>query len=87
MSTELLGAYTPYTCDISAEAKKAFSEAMEGFVGVSYTPVAVSSQVVAGMNYHFFCNTVSATRFPIKGTAIVSIYAPLNGEAHITHIQ
>ncbi len=87
MSTQLVGAYSPYTCEISAQAKQAFSEAMKGILGVSYSPVAVSSQVVAGMNYNFFCNTVSATRYPNQGSAIVSIYAPLKGEAHITHIQ
>ena len=87
MSNQLIGAYTPYTSDISQEAKNAFNQAMKGLIGVTYTPVAVSTQVVAGMNYHFFCNSEAATRMPLYGTAIVSIYAPLDGSAHITHIQ
>ena len=87
MSDQLLGAPSPYTCDISAEAKEAFEQAMHGFVGVTYSPVAVSTQVVSGMNYKFFCNTESATALPVRGAAIVTIYAPLGNPAHITHIQ
>jgi hypothetical protein len=87
MSEQLVGAYTPYTCEVSSAAKKAFEQAMEGFVGVKYTPVAVSSQVVSGTNYKFFCNAEKATAMPVNGAAIVSIYAPLEGPAHITHIQ
>ncbi|MXN92010.1 hypothetical protein GR160_12315 [Flavobacterium sp. Sd200] len=68
-------------------AKKAFKEAMEGLLGVQYTPVAVSQQLVAGLNYRFFCNAKPATQYPFNGAAIVSIYKPLNGEAHITGIQ
>lgn len=84
---KLAGAYSPYTCEISAEAKKAFIEATKGLVGVRYLPVAVSTQIVAGVNYKFFCNTQAATVMPLYGAAIVSIYAPLKGAAHITHIQ
>ncbi|WP_298417924.1 hypothetical protein [uncultured Kordia sp.] len=86
MST-LPGGYSPYTCNISDEAKKAFAQATKGLVGVRYSPVAVSTQVVSGVNYKFFCNTEAATIMPINGAAIVSIYAPLKGDAHITHIQ
>lgn len=83
----LVGAFTPYTSEISKEAQAAFDEAFNGFVGVSYAPVAVSQQIVAGINYNFFCNTKSATRFPEEGAAIVSIYKPLEGAAHITNIK
>lgn len=83
----LVGAFSPYTCKISDEALIAFKEALDGIVGVDYTPVAVSQQVVAGMNYHFFCNSVYITEHPINGAAIVSIYKPLEGKAHITNIK
>ncbi len=85
--SNLVGAFSPFTCDISKEAQAAFDEAMTDFVGVRYTTVAVSQQVVAGMNYNFFCNSVAATRFPINGSAMVSIYKPLQGDAHITGIK
>ena len=89
MSDQLLGAYSPYTCEISKEAKEAFAQAIRVILGVEYSPVAVSSQVVAGMNYKFFCNTKSVTLYPKNGAAIVSIYAPLPGQgsAHVTYIQ
>ncbi len=83
----LVGAYSLYTCKISTEAKKAFEEAIAGLVGVNYSPVAVSIQIVAGTNYHFFCNATPVTAKPINGAAIVSVFAPLEGEAHITKIQ
>jgi hypothetical protein len=87
MSNQLLGAFSPYTCKIPNEAKDAFNEAMKNFVGVVYEPIAVSQQVVAGMNYHFFCNTESVTPYPVSGAAIVSIYKPLNEGAIITNIK
>jgi hypothetical protein len=87
MSNQLLGAFSPYTCKIPNEAKDAFNEAMKNFVGVVYEPIAVSQQVAAGMNYHFFCNTESVTPYPVSGAAIVSIYKPLNEGAIITNIK
>ena len=75
----LVGGWTDYSCEISAEAKKSFDEAMKGLVGVTYTPVAVASQLVAGMNYSFFCNTVVSDREGTKGAAIVPVFQPLEG--------
>ncbi len=86
-SSNLVGAFSPYSCKISGEAEGAFKEALNGILGVTYSPVAVSQQVVAGMNYKFFCNTQAATRYPNNGAAIVSVYKALTGPAHITHIQ
>jgi hypothetical protein len=85
--TTMLGAYSPYTSEISDEAQTAFNEALKDLLGVKYKLVAVSQQVVAGMNYHFFCNTESVTRFPVNGAAIVSVYNPLKENAHITNIR
>lgn len=87
MKSQLLGAFSSYTCNISSAAKKTFEEVMEGFIGVEYVPVAVSTQVVQGCNYKFFCNATSSTNPVITGAAIVSVYAPLEGAPHITHIQ
>ncbi len=86
-TTNLVGAYTPYTSKISNEDQKAFDEAFKNFTGVRYSPVAVSKQLVAGTNYKFFCNTETVTLYPVDGIAIVSIYKPLDGEAHIIGIQ
>ena len=81
------GGWSPYSCNINSEANAAFKEAMGRIIGVTYSPVAVSQQVVAGMNYHFFCNTEASTRYPVTGAAIVTIYKELSGEAHVTNIK
>ena len=87
MSNTLAGGFTPFTGEISTSAQESFNKAFQGFVGIGYSAVAVSSQVVAGTNYKFFCNTSLVTPNLIPGIAIVSIYVSLEGEAHITHIQ
>lgn len=81
----LVGAWTEFACKIDEQAKKAFKEAMQ-LVGVSYTPVAVSQQLVAGMNYRFFCNSKVVKPYSLNGAAIVSIYKPIEGQAHVTSI-
>lgn len=87
MSNQILGAYGPFSSKIDDQATKAFSEAVEHFVGVQYSPVAVATQVVAGLNYAFFCNA----QIPGLGNSIypamVNVYQPLDGSAVITHIQ
>ena len=86
-NSNLVGAFSPYTSEINKEAQAAFNEGTKDLLGVKYSAVAVSQQVVAGMNYHFFCNAKSATEYPVNNAAIVSIYKPLTGEAHITNIK
>ena len=49
--------------ELSAEAKAAFDKAMEGLMGVNYTPVALlGTQLVSGTNYSILAE---ATRSPI----------------------
>lgn len=76
----LVGGWSTFSCNISGEAKQAFEEAMEGFVGVEYTPVAVAEQVVAGMNYSFFCNAKVVYPNAPNQAAIVNVFKPLGGE-------
>jgi hypothetical protein len=82
-----MGAYGPFSSEIDQQAKAAFSEAIEHFVGVGYQPVAVASQVVAGTNYAFFCNAKPVYPGANSYPAMVTIYKPLNGPAGITHIE
>ena len=65
-----------------------FNEAMEGLVGVGYTPLSVQSQLVKGVNYRFLCNATTVTREPKTFQAMVTVYKPLPGEgkAYITAI-
>ena len=89
MSTEIkrtiLGGWTSYEA-LTAEDSKVFNEALKGFVGVTYTPNEVSTQVVAGTNYRFKC-TASIPPSDVVWEAIVEIFQPLGNEKpHITGI-
>lgn len=84
--TILAGGWSEYSC-VNEQQKEAFEEAMEGFVGKTYSPVACASQVVAGMNYKFFCNVTMPQVVPIRSQAIVEIFKPLEGKAQIHSIR
>ena len=75
-----LGGWSAFSSDISKDAQEAFDQAMKGWAGGEYTPVAVAQQVVAGMNYAFFCNSVSGEQRPTRSAAMVYIYQPLPGQ-------
>lgn len=79
-----VGGWSPYH-PLTAQDKAVFDEAMNGFVGVKYTPNAVSTQVVAGTNYRFKC-TASMPPSEVVWEAIVEIFQPLNGKPYVTGI-
>ncbi len=81
----VVGGWTAYH-PLTAEDRKVFDEAMEGFVGVTYTPNEVSTQVVAGTNYRYRC-TASMPPAMVVWQAIVQIYQPLDGKPYITDIH
>ena len=81
------GAYTPFSAEIDAEAAAAFEQAMAGLLGVDYQPVAVAHQVVAGINFAFFCNATTVYPGASPYPAMVHIYRNLEGQAAITNIQ
>lgn len=78
------GGWSKYSTNISSEAKAAFEEALRGFTGVNYVPVAVAEQVVAGKNFRFFCNAQNVIPNATNYAAIVSVFKPLDGGAKIT---
>jgi hypothetical protein len=81
------GGWTPYSCVISPEAKKVFDTALKGLTGVGYTPVAAATQVVAGINYSFFCNANGVYPNAPNEAAMVLIYAPPNKPPQIISIK
>ncbi|QUJ66956.1 hypothetical protein KDD30_12695 [Photobacterium sp. GJ3] len=81
-----VGAYSPFKDQLSSEAKLAFDEAFQGFVGVKYQPVAFAQQVVNGVNFKFFCNAEVVIPGSVTYPAMVTIYKPREGRASITHI-
>ena len=86
-SEVMVGAFTPFTTEISQNEKKIFEEATKGIVGVGYSPIAVSRQVVSGTNYDFFCNARAVYPDAPTFAVMVRIYAPLQGEPHLQFIS
>ena len=85
MEKTICGGWTPYHA-LTVADKSVFDEALKGFVGVTYTPNSVSTQVVAGVNYRFKC-IASMPPSEVIWEAIVEIFKPLNGGTpHITGI-
>ena len=80
----VVGGWSPYH-SLTAQDKAVFDEAMKGFVGVTYTPQTVSTQVVAGTNYRYKC-IASMPPAQVVWEAIVEIFQPLNGAPYITGI-
>ena len=83
----IVGAYTPYSSKISKQDEKVFNAALKGITGVNYTPIAVATQVVEGMNYRFFCNAKDVYPNSINEAALIEIYQPLKGEPKICQIK
>lgn len=73
---------------VPSAAKKAFKKATEGYVGVTFTPLALlGTQVVSGKNYKFLCRGVAAD---ISGTASlyeVVVYQDATGKCKITECE
>jgi hypothetical protein len=81
MSTIVPGGWSAYSAKISEEAISAFAEALKGHVGVNYTPLAVASQVVNGVNYHFLCDAQIVYPNAPHYAAFIQVYKPAGGHA------
>ena len=72
---------------LSDEAQSAFEKAMEGLVGVNYTPVALlGTQLVNGTNYSLLCEASAVTPNAPAYYAVVTVYESLAGEAEVRNI-
>ncbi|PAJ76375.1 hypothetical protein CJF42_00290 [Pseudoalteromonas sp. NBT06-2] len=87
MKNQLPGGFSQFNCKIDEEAKASFADAFEHIVGVDYQPIAVATQVVAGLNYAFFCNATVVYPGAVSYPAIVHIFRSLDGKSAITNIQ
>ena len=77
----------PETVDMTEEATRIFSKAMEGLVGVDYEPLALlGTQLVSGTNYCFLCRGTVVYPGAQPYCALVYIYEDLQGAASITEI-
>lgn len=80
----LVGGWTAFH-PLTPEDQKVLDEAMNGFVGVIYTPFEVSTQLVNGTNYRFKCDA-SIPPADVVWQAIVEIYQPISGQPHVVGI-
>ncbi len=72
---------------IDETSREAFDKAMEGFVGVSYTPVAqLATQLVAGTNVCLLCEAQGVYPDTQPSYALVYLYRDLQGGARIQSI-
>jgi len=84
-SVETLCGWSPFK-PLDQECRNVFNEAMKGLVGVAYTPIEVSTQLVNGVNYRFRCEARIITPNAPKYIALVEIHQPFNGLPIITNI-
>lgn len=71
---------------LTAEDKEVFDKAMDGIMGVSYEPLLVSTQVVAGENFKYLCNATLVIKDPTTSHKMVQIFRSLENEVSITSI-
>ena len=73
---------------ITEELQALFDKAMEKMVGVDYTPIELlETQVVAGTNYKFLCESKVVAPDTAVKKAVVTIYEDLQGNAEVLEIE
>ncbi|SFA98770.1 hypothetical protein [Clostridium frigidicarnis] len=65
---------------VSCENREVLDIALEGFVGSTFEPLLVATQVVNGMNYLFIAKSTSVTEQPKTG--LVKIYVTATPAGH-----
>ncbi len=71
---------------LTAEDKDVFERAIKGLMGVTYEPLLVATQVVAGENFKYLCNATLVIQDPTTSHKIVQIFRSLENEVSITSI-
>ena len=73
---------------VTKAQKLLFKKATAKLVGVTYTPVFVmSKQLVAGMNYAYFCKAETATAKKGVSWKVVIVYKPIAGKASVLAVN
>ena len=83
----VLGGWTNFNFTLTDKAKKVFAQALKGFVGVGYTPLAFATQPVAGTNWCFLAKGVVVYPGGPEMAALLYVYEPLEGAPHLTEIK
>lgn len=79
------GRYTAFRA-LEAAEKKLFEDTPLP-IGVNHTPLAVATQVVAGTNYAFFCESTIVGPSAIPYNTLVIINKPISGEPVVMEIR
>ena len=90
-NSQLAGGFTVYSDETSSSLNEdllsMFSQATSSITGIVYTPIAlIGTQVVAGLNYSFFCKGAPVVPQPTTAYYIVTVYRDLQGHATVTNI-
>jgi hypothetical protein len=86
---QLLGGWTAYRA-LDPQTQRIFDQSVDGLVGVKYTAFCVSSQVVAGTNYCFFCIGTVVNPNAESKNYYLEVFVSLEGKvskAKITEIE
>ena len=79
---------TDHNAMMAEDDVETFNAAMEGLVGVGYTPVQViATQLVSGTNYAYLATGTTVTAEPQTNYYVVVVYKDLQGNVKITAIN
>ncbi|MBP5279700.1 MAG: DUF4430 domain-containing protein [Erysipelotrichaceae bacterium] len=74
-----------YSQILNEDDKARFEKAVEGLLGVEYTPIQVlASQVVSGRNYAYLAQGTTVTATPKKAFYILKVYEDLDGKVELS---
>ena len=84
----LCGGYTEER-EPSDEEYQLFRAVTDGMEGMSFTPLTVQTQVVAGINYRFYCRFSDGSEEYSPGHCWLTIFKPLpgQGEPKVTSLE
>jgi hypothetical protein len=84
----LAGGYTAFLpVDESPLPAAVLQEKIGAIIGVGYTPLAIASQVVAGVNYAIFAEAKVAYPEAVPYNVIITLLRDLKDAYHLTHIE
>jgi hypothetical protein len=84
--TTIPGGWTPFR-ELTTADEKVFKEATQQLLGVKYTPLSVSTQVVEGTNYRFLCDGKVVSPNAETQQYMVQIYQSPRGVPEVTSIS
>ena len=85
---ESVGGWKEVREEIDDELAEIFAKAMEGYDGMSFTPLRlVEKQLVSGMNYKFLCKAQTESPDSKEVYYLVIVYRNLKGECKITAVE